>query len=92
MVETTPTLTRSLQVSEFAPRKYQKILSYTSGWLSTLAWNSMVSANYFLCAQIVQAMVILNNPDYIPERWHTTLITTGFAVSFGKSNNVFHSF
>ncbi|EKM57694.1 uncharacterized protein PHACADRAFT_90748 [Phanerochaete carnosa HHB-10118-sp] len=73
-------------VSEFAPHKYQKILSYTSGWLSTLAWNSMVSVTCFLCAQIVQAMIILNNPDYVPERWHTTLITIGFAVSFGSYN------
>ncbi|EKM57693.1 uncharacterized protein PHACADRAFT_88705 [Phanerochaete carnosa HHB-10118-sp] len=73
-------------VSEFAPRKYQKILSYTSGWLSTLAWNSMVSTACFLCAQIVQAMIILNNPNYVPERWHTTLITISFATSFGSFN------
>ncbi|EKM57710.1 uncharacterized protein PHACADRAFT_90968 [Phanerochaete carnosa HHB-10118-sp] len=73
-------------VSEFAPRKHQKILSYTSGWLSTLSWQAQVTVNCFLCAQVVQAMIVLNGPNYVPERWHTTLISICFAVCIGAFN------
>jgi choline transport protein len=72
------------QVSEFAPRRHQKILSYTSGWLSTLAWQAFGVVNAFVCAEIAQSMIVLNHPRYVPERWHQTLLTMAFAIGAGK--------
>ncbi|KYK58763.1 amino acid transporter [Drechmeria coniospora] len=60
-------------VSEFAPREYQKILSYLSGWLSTVSWQSIVALDAFLIGSIIQGLITLNNTAYSPERWQGTL-------------------
>lgn len=39
---------------------------------------------------MIQALAVFNNPDYVPERWHATLIMIGFSFlacmgnTFGK--------
>ena len=71
------------QVSEFAPPKHQKILSYTSGWLSTLGWQAFTVVSCYVCSETVQSMITLNNPDYVPERWHQTLLIISFAIGLG---------
>ncbi|GAT24587.1 GABA permease [Aspergillus luchuensis] len=72
-------------VSEFAPRKYQKFLSYITGWLCATGWECAIVSIAFLAGTIIQGLVILNYPDYVSERWHGTLITiaiTLFSVLF----------
>ena len=76
------------QVSEFAPPNLQKILSYYSGWLSTLAWQSFVAVDSYICAALAQALIVLNNPSYEPQRWQTTLLMIAF-VSGMAAFNVF---
>ncbi|KAK4665160.1 uncharacterized protein QC763_510710 [Podospora pseudopauciseta] len=61
-------------VSEFAPRSSQRFLSFIVGWLSVLGWQVGNPAICFLLAQQIQGLVILNNPSYVPERWHLTLL------------------
>ena len=70
-------------VSEFAPRKYQKILSYTSGWLSTLAWQSFVAVDSFLVGEVILGMVAINDQSFVPQRWQATLliIATVWAIA-----------
>ncbi|PYH65073.1 GABA permease [Aspergillus vadensis CBS 113365] len=70
---------------EFAPRKYQKFLSYITGWLCATGWECAIVSIAFLAGTIIQGLVILNYPDYVSERWHGTLITiaiTLFSVLF----------
>lgn len=62
------------QVSEFAPRKYQKQLSYLIGWLSILGYQVGVTIGAFFSGTIIQGIVVLNYPDYDYQRWHGTLI------------------
>ncbi|OAQ85066.1 amino acid transporter [Purpureocillium lilacinum] len=70
-------------VSEFAPREYQKILSYLSGWLSTVSWQSIVALDAFLIGSIIQGLITLNDESYSPTRWQGTLLV--FASVIGVS-------
>ncbi|PWY72726.1 GABA permease [Aspergillus eucalypticola CBS 122712] len=72
-------------VVSFAPRKYQKFLSYITGWLCATGWECAIVSIAFLAGTIIQGLVILNYPGYVSERWHGTLITiaiTLFSVLF----------
>jgi amino acid transporter len=60
-------------VSEFAPPKYQKFLSYVTGWMSTLSWQAGNASGSFLTGTIIQALLVVNYPDYSPENWQGTL-------------------
>ncbi|RMD44987.1 hypothetical protein DV735_g109, partial [Chaetothyriales sp. CBS 134920] len=75
-------------VSEFAPRKYQKFLSFIVGWLCVLGWQTGAANTAFLAGTQIQGLAILNYPDYVPQRWHGTLITFGVA-SFSVLFNTF---
>ncbi|UDD64839.1 hypothetical protein AFCA_012041 [Aspergillus flavus] len=70
-------------VSEFAPRAYQKFLSYASGWLSTISWQSIVALDAYLAGTIVQGLISLNDDGYTPARWQGTLLV--FAAAIGMS-------
>ncbi|KAF8847927.1 amino acid transporter [Acephala macrosclerotiorum] len=60
-------------VSEFAPPKYQKFLSYVTGWMSTLSWQAGNASGSFLTGTIIQALLVVNYPDYNPKAWQGTL-------------------
>ena len=44
-------------VSEFAPAKYQKLLSYAVGWLVALGWQSAMPTVAFVGAQQILALI-----------------------------------
>lgn len=73
-------------VSEFAPRKYQKLLSYLSGWLSTISWQSIVALDCFLVGTVIQGLIITNDPNYVPTRWQATLLVIAGAVGITLFN------
>lgn len=73
-------------VSEFAPRKYQKWMSYTSGWLATLSWQSIVAADCYIVGGIVQGLIVVADPNYVPERWQATLLIIASAIGIGLFN------
>ncbi|KAL6712604.1 hypothetical protein ACN47E_000481 [Coniothyrium glycines] len=60
-------------VSEFAPPEYQQFLSYVVGWMSTLSWQAGNAADCFLTGTMAQALIVVNNPSYEPQRWQGTL-------------------
>lgn len=67
----------------------QKALSYASGWLSTLAWQSFVAVDSYICATLIQALITLNNPAFEPQRWQTTLLMVAVVSSMGAFNLFF---
>lgn len=75
-------------VSEFAPPKYQKFLSYMIGWLCVLGWQTGAANTAYLAGSQIQGLIALNKPDYNFEAWHGTLLV--FAVS--AFNVVFNTF
>ncbi|KAK4574910.1 hypothetical protein LTR86_000759 [Recurvomyces mirabilis] len=67
-------------VSEFAPRKHQKFLSYIVGWLGVLGWQTGVAFSGFLVGTQIQGLLVLNyecDCGYIAQRWHGTLLILG---------------
>lgn len=60
-------------VSMLAPRKVQKILSYTSGWLTLCGWLASLASGAFLTGGLVQGLLMLCQPKYVPQTWHVTL-------------------
>ncbi|KAF2004743.1 amino acid transporter [Amniculicola lignicola CBS 123094] len=66
-------------VSEFAPRKHQKFLSYIVGWLCVLGWQTGIPSIAYLAGGQIQGLIVINNPEYVPERWHATLLVIAVA-------------
>ncbi|KAJ5801969.1 uncharacterized protein N7503_004419 [Penicillium pulvis] len=60
-------------VSEFAPRRFQKFLSYTTGWMSVLAWQAGAASGSFLTGTIIQGLITIRNPEYEAQNWQGTL-------------------
>ncbi|PTU24240.1 hypothetical protein P175DRAFT_0553513 [Aspergillus ochraceoroseus IBT 24754] len=72
-------------VSEFAPRRYQRFLSYITGWLCAIGWQCAIVSIAFLAGTIIQGLIVLNDPSYNFERWHGTLLViaiTTFSILF----------
>ncbi|KAG8161235.1 hypothetical protein KVR01_009499 [Diaporthe batatas] len=67
-------------VSEFAPAKAQKFLSYTTGWVSVLGWQVGLTSLAFLAGTMIQGLLVLTNPQYAFERWHGTLLVIAIAA------------
>lgn len=67
-------------VSELAPRRHQKFLSYLIGWLCVLSWQSTAASAAFLVGTQIQGLLVLNYPDYVFEAWHGTLLTIAIAA------------
>ncbi|KAL1590593.1 hypothetical protein WHR41_00641 [Cladosporium halotolerans] len=67
-------------VSEFSPPRWQKFLSYTSGWMSTLGWlASTAGSTQVLATQVVSIVQILN-PEYQSTGWQITLLMWAFNI------------
>ncbi|KAK2609569.1 hypothetical protein N8I77_003065 [Diaporthe amygdali] len=73
-------------VSELAPRSIQRGLSYSVGWLIVIAWQVYLAGSSLVVGMIIQGIIALNNPDYVFERWHCTLLTIA-AISFAVLMN-----
>lgn len=75
-------------VSEFAPPRIQKLLSYLTGWLTAIGWQVYLAGVCFMVGGIIQGLVILNNDSYEPQRWHHTL----FTIAVITSSIIFNTF
>jgi len=72
-------------VSEFAPPKIQKLLSYSVGWLCAIGWQVYLTAVCYLVATMIQGLIALNVETYVWENYHGTLLTIAvllFAIMF----------
>ncbi|KAL8726983.1 MAG: hypothetical protein Q9166_006346 [cf. Caloplaca sp. 2 TL-2023] len=58
------------ELSSMAPT----FLSYTTGWLNVIGWQAFAASGAYLCATIIQGLIVLNNPGYNFQRWHGTLL------------------
>jgi hypothetical protein len=46
-----------------------------AGWITVFAWQAACTSICFITATQIQGLIILNNPDYVFERWHGTLLS-----------------
>jgi amino acid transporter len=75
-------------VSEFAPPRVQKLLSYISGWLSALGWQAFIASASFGTGQLIFLSVSVQNPSFQATPWQGTLFTIGIAL-FSVAFNTF---
>ena len=70
-------------VSEFAPESCQRVLSYISGWTSTIAWQAGNAQGMFLAGSLIQTMILLNDESYgFPNYQGTLLAFLAVAVAY----------
>jgi amino acid transporter len=72
-------------VSELAPPKYQQVLSYASGWLSTLSWQAGNASGLFLAGVLIQILAKIRHPDYAApayQGWLLVVAVTAICVFF----------
>jgi choline transport protein len=67
-------------VSEFAPEKWQRSLSYLTGWTSTIAWQAGNAMGIFLVGSLVQTIILVNNESYPFPSWQGTLLAIASCV------------
>ncbi|KAH7341188.1 amino acid/polyamine transporter I [Pyrenochaeta sp. MPI-SDFR-AT-0127] len=77
-------------VAMLAPQRYQKVLSYISGWLTVAGWQATLASSAYLTGSLIQGLLILTQPNYVPQNWHATLlfwaiITFGVIITTGAS-------
>jgi amino acid transporter len=63
------------------------MLSYIVGWISVVGWQSGLASIAFISGTLIQGLLVLNNPTYVFERWHGTLLVialAAFAVLFNS--------
>jgi choline transport protein len=55
------------------------------GWISVLGWQTGLASLAFLVGTMIQGLLVLDNPDYVFENWHGTLLViaiTAFCIIF----------
>ncbi|PSK46418.1 Choline transport protein [Elsinoe australis] len=61
-------------VSEFAPKKYQKSMSYITAWLSCLSWQAGNAYGNLLTGSMIETIIQLYRPEYELLPWRSTLL------------------
>ncbi|KAL5388826.1 hypothetical protein PMIN03_005600 [Paraphaeosphaeria minitans] len=79
-------------VSEFAPPRIQKFLSYIVGWMSVLSWQAGNAADCFITGTLIQALIQVNDEKYDPKRWHGMLFTWAMVLVLYVVNIWGHDF
>jgi choline transport protein len=52
----------------------------SAGWMSTLSWQAGTAAGPFLVGTIIQALITVNNENYVPKNWQGTLLVWAATV------------
>jgi len=89
---TLPLADSGCRVSEFAPSGSQKFLSYITGWLSSLSYQSGNASGFFLAGTIIQSLAMVNYPSYDAPNWQSTLCVLAVVVVSGVFNIWFSNF
>lgn len=66
-----------------APRSCAKFLSYITGWITVCGWQGFVASGGYLTGTMIQGLIALTVPSYVPKGWQGTLLywaTIAFAV------------
>lgn len=69
------------------PQRYISFLSYMAAWMTALNWQALSIASAYGSATVLQGIIVLARPSYVPQSWHTILIMWGWAL-FATSINL----
>ncbi|KAF2494614.1 amino acid transporter [Lophium mytilinum] len=65
--------------AKYAP-KWNEFFGLMQGWITVFAWICTVTSSPAILSNVVAGLVIFNFPDYVPERWHLTLVMWAFTI------------
>lgn len=63
-----------------APKRVSNFLCYQTAWLTTLAWQAISCMVGYLIATLLQGIIALARPTYVPVDWHTVLLIWAFGL------------
>ncbi|GAW20777.1 hypothetical protein ANO14919_102880 [Xylariales sp. No.14919] len=75
-------------VAMMAPDAWSAFLAYTTGWLTTLAWQALAVSVAYITATLLQGIIVLATQTYTPEAWQTVLIMWAVALFSVLANSV----
>ncbi|ETS82667.1 hypothetical protein PFICI_04543 [Pestalotiopsis fici W106-1] len=75
-------------VAAIAPKRFARGMSWVTGWFMLIGLIAIGAVNNFIGANFILGLANLVNPDYVIERWHTTLLCYLIILIFGI-NNIF---
>lgn len=61
-------------VAHLSPPRYRQIFSWYAGWITLWGWILSSAAGIFATTMQIQAYAILFHPEYVYQRWHTSLV------------------
>jgi choline transport protein len=67
-------------VSEFAPPRVQRYVSYAAGWTSATGWLVGAAGGYYIMQTLLEALIEVYMPDYAFSNWQATLVMMAFVV------------
>ena len=61
----------------------------TIAWIVICGWMAILAGGGYICGTQIEAVIQLNNPDYVPQRWEGTLLFWAAIVFAVLINTVF---
>lgn len=50
------------------------LITIRQGWLTVVGWQASFATGCFLIGTIIQGLIILTQPSYVPKAWHSTML------------------
>ncbi|OAX85589.1 hypothetical protein ACJ72_00003 [Emergomyces africanus] len=69
-----------------APPNQKRFITWMQGWITWFAWVSLLAGVANTTANMLQGIVVINYPDYLPQRWHLTLFIFAMLICEGLMN------
>ncbi|CAI6083875.1 unnamed protein product [Clonostachys chloroleuca] len=70
-------------VAMLSPESSRNFLSYITGWMTFAGWQAVPASAAYLIGSLLQSVIMLFVPDYIPQPWQTMMflwVILAFAV------------
>ncbi|KAF2804736.1 amino acid transporter [Mytilinidion resinicola] len=65
--------------AKYAP-KWNEFFGLMQGWITVFAWICTCTSSPAILSNVVAGLAVFNFPDYVPERWHLTLVMWAFTI------------
>jgi amino acid transporter len=80
MASMDPTVGAQYRWSARFAQKWPEFWGLMQGWITVFAWIVNVGGSLSVLANMVQGLIIFNNENYEPQRWHATMFMWAFIV------------
>ena len=75
-----------------APPSIRRFTTWLQGWMTWFGWIAIVAVIVNLTVLVLEAIITLQNPTYVAQRWHTSCIMIVIIILFGLLNSIRYTF